>query len=53
MSDTFIQYFKDRKDPRIFTFAEQTTSERKESCATDYNAYQGGNPISPIQIMQN
>ncbi|MET7037557.1 SusD/RagB family nutrient-binding outer membrane lipoprotein [Elizabethkingia miricola] len=48
MSDTFIQYFKDRKDPRIFTFAEQTTSAKEKNLAlTDYNAYQGGNPISP------
>lgn len=48
MSETFLQYFKDRKDPRMFTFAEQTTSAKEKNLAiTDFTSYQGGNPISP------
>lgn len=48
MSDTFIQYFRERKDPRIFTFAEQTTSAKEKNLSlTDFSAYQGGNPVSP------
>ena len=37
-----------QKGSENFTFAEQTTSAKEKNLAlTDYNAYQGGNPISP------
>lgn len=48
MANYFINMFKDRKDPRIFTFAEQTTSAKEKGLAiNDFNGYNGGNPISP------
>lgn len=48
MANYFINMFKDRQDPRIFTFAEQTTSAKENGLAvTNFNGYNGGNPISP------
>lgn len=48
MANYFINLFKDRQDPRIFTFAEQTTSAKENGLAiTNFNGYNGGNPTSP------
>ncbi|WP_312286488.1 SusD/RagB family nutrient-binding outer membrane lipoprotein [Chryseobacterium gleum] len=48
MADYFINMFKDRHDPRLFTFAAQTTGAKEAGKAiTDYTAYNGGNPTSP------
>ncbi|UHO38647.1 SusD/RagB family nutrient-binding outer membrane lipoprotein [Chryseobacterium capnotolerans] len=48
MADYFINLFKDRKDPRLFTFASQTTGAKEAGKAiTDFTGYNGGDPISP------
>lgn len=48
MANYFINMFKDRQDPRIFTFAEQTTSAKENGLAiTNFNGYNGGNPTAP------
>lgn len=47
MADYFINLFKDRQDPRLFTFAAQTTGAKEAGKAvTDFTGYNGGNPIS-------
>lgn len=47
MADYFIDLFKDRRDPRLFTFAEQTTGAKElGKSITDFSAYNGGNPTS-------
>ncbi|REC42532.1 SusD/RagB family nutrient-binding outer membrane lipoprotein [Chryseobacterium pennipullorum] len=47
MADYFINLFKERKDPRLFTFAAQTTGAKEAGKAiTDFSGYNGGNPIS-------
>lgn len=48
MADYFINLFKDRHDPRLFTFAAQTTGAKEAGKAiTDFTGYNGGNPTSP------
>lgn len=48
MANYFVDMFKDRKDPRLFTFAEQTTAAKEAAKPiTDFTGYNGGNPISP------
>ncbi|SHM39558.1 SusD/RagB family nutrient-binding outer membrane lipoprotein [Chryseobacterium polytrichastri] len=48
MADYFINLFKDRQDPRLFTFAAQTTGAKEAGKAlTDFTGYNGGNPTSP------
>ncbi|MDM1554136.1 SusD/RagB family nutrient-binding outer membrane lipoprotein [Chryseobacterium indologenes] len=48
MADYFINMFKDRHDPRLFTFAAQTTGAKEAGKAiTDFSGYNGGNPTSP------
>lgn len=48
MADYFINMFKDRKDPRLFTFAAQTTGAKEAGKAiTDFTGYNGGDPVSP------
>lgn len=48
MADYFINLFKARQDPRLFTFAAQTTGAKEAGKAiTDFTAYNGGNPTSP------
>lgn len=48
MADYFINLFKERKDPRLFSFAEQTTSAQEQGKSIkDFTSYNGGNPISP------
>lgn len=48
MADYFINLFKDRHDPRLFTFAAQTTGAKEEGKAiTDFTGYNGGDPTSP------
>lgn len=48
MADYFINMFKARQDPRLFTFAAQTTGAKEAGKAiTDFTAYNGGNPTSP------
>ena len=48
MANYFINMFKDRQDPRLFTFAEQTTSAKENGLAvTNFNGYNGGNPTYP------
>lgn len=47
MANYFIDLFKERKDPRLFTFAEQTTGAKEAGKSiTDFSAYNGGDPIS-------
>lgn len=47
MADYFINLFKDRKDPRLFNFAAQTTGAKESGKAiTDFTGYNGGNPTS-------
>jgi len=47
MADYFINLFKNRQDPRLFTFAAQTTGAKEAGKAiTDFTAYNGGNPTS-------
>lgn len=48
MADYFINLFKARQDPRLFTFAAQTTGAKEAGKPlTDYTGYNGGNPTSP------
>ncbi|WP_160140152.1 SusD/RagB family nutrient-binding outer membrane lipoprotein [Chryseobacterium sp. c4a] len=48
MADYFINMFKDRNDPRLFTFAAQTTGAKEAGKAiTDFSGYNGGDPVSP------
>lgn len=48
MADFFINMFKDRKDPRLFIFAEQTAGAQEQGKpVTDFTSYNGGNPILP------
>ncbi|MEJ5104807.1 SusD/RagB family nutrient-binding outer membrane lipoprotein [Chryseobacterium sp. MYb328] len=48
MADYFINLFKDRQDPRLFTFAAQTTGAKEAGKAiTDFTGYNGGDPVSP------
>ncbi|ROH98495.1 SusD/RagB family nutrient-binding outer membrane lipoprotein [Chryseobacterium sp. G0240] len=47
MADYFINLFKERHDPRLFTFAAQTTGAKEAGKAvTDFTAYNGGKPTS-------
>lgn len=48
MADYFINFFKTRQDPRLFTFAAQTTAAKEAGKPlTDFTGYNGGNPTSP------
>lgn len=48
MADYFINFFKAREDPRLFTFAAQTTAAKEAGKPiTDFTGYNGGNPTSP------
>ncbi|MDO4225550.1 MAG: SusD/RagB family nutrient-binding outer membrane lipoprotein, partial [Bergeyella zoohelcum] len=48
MANYFVDLFKNREDPRIFTFADQTTGAKEAGKPiTDFTAYNGGNPVSP------
>ncbi|WP_345991619.1 SusD/RagB family nutrient-binding outer membrane lipoprotein [Chryseobacterium sp. Chry.R1] len=48
MADYFINFFKNRQDPRLFTFAAQTTAAKEAGKPiTDFTGYNGGNPVSP------
>ncbi|KQT28506.1 hypothetical protein ASG22_20110 [Chryseobacterium sp. Leaf405] len=48
MANYFIDLFKARQDPRLFTFAAQTTGAKEAGKPiTDFTAYNGGNPTSP------
>ncbi|KMQ59568.1 hypothetical protein ACM46_19540 [Chryseobacterium angstadtii] len=48
MADYFINLFKARQDPRLFTFAAQTTAAKEAGKpVTDFSGYNGGNPTSP------
>ncbi|MDR2237122.1 MAG: SusD/RagB family nutrient-binding outer membrane lipoprotein [Chryseobacterium sp.] len=47
MADYFINLFKARQDPRLFTFAAQTTGAKEAAKPiTDFTGYNGGNPTS-------
>ncbi len=47
MADYFINLFKARQDPRLFTFAAQTTGAKEAGKpVTDFTGYNGGNPTS-------
>jgi hypothetical protein len=47
MADYFINLFKARQDPRLFTFAAQTTAAKEAGKPiTDFTGYNGGNPTS-------
>jgi len=48
MANYFIDLFKARQDPRLFTFAAQTTGAKEAGKpVTDFSGYNGGNPTSP------
>jgi Starch-binding associating with outer membrane len=48
MANYFIDLFKARQDPRLFTFAAQTTGAKEAGKPiTDFSGYNGGNPVSP------
>lgn len=48
MSGSYIQLFKDRRDPRLFSFAEPTGRASSEGLAiTNFDGYNGGDPIVP------
>jgi hypothetical protein len=48
MANYFINLFKERQDPRLFTFAAQTTGAKEAGKPiTDFTGYNGGNPTSP------
>lgn len=48
MADYFINLFKTRQDPRLFTFAAQTTAAKEAGKPiTDFTGYNGGSPTSP------
>ncbi|MDQ0592573.1 hypothetical protein QFZ37_000942 [Chryseobacterium ginsenosidimutans] len=48
MANYFIDLFKARQDPRLFTFAAQTTGAKEAGKPiTDFTGYNGGNPTSP------
>ncbi|MDQ0068080.1 hypothetical protein J2T03_004007 [Chryseobacterium lathyri] len=47
MADYFINLFKTRQDPRLFTFAAQTTAAKEAGKPIkDFTGYNGGNPTS-------
>ncbi|MDN5395008.1 MAG: SusD/RagB family nutrient-binding outer membrane lipoprotein [Chryseobacterium sp.] len=47
MADYFINLFKLRQDPRLFTFAAQTTGAKEAGKpVTDFTGYNGGDPNS-------
>lgn len=48
MSGTFISLLTDLQDPRLFIFADMTRNAKENGLAnTDFNAYNGGDPIAP------
>ena len=48
MSDTFISVLQGQKGSKNFHFCRTDYFRKEKNLAlTDYNAYQGGNPISP------
>lgn len=48
MSNSFIDLFQERNDPRLFSFAERTGQASSNGLAvTDFNGYNGGDPIVP------
>lgn len=48
MSGTFINLLQDLKDPRLFAFAQQTsTALEKGLPITDFSGYNGGDPTVP------
>ena len=47
MDSTFIQKLKDRSDPRLFIYSDQTRQAKEDGLAiSDFNAYDGGNPVA-------
>lgn len=48
MSSTFINLLKERKDPRLFVFAQRTASALEQGLAEDdFAGYNGGDPTVP------
>lgn len=48
MCSFLVDKLKERKDPRLFTFATQTKQAKDKGLkVNDFNAYNGGNPIIP------
>ncbi|GGF03970.1 Starch-binding associating with outer membrane [Chishuiella changwenlii] len=48
MSGSYIKLFQERKDPRLFSFAERTGQASSQGLAlTNFNGYNGGDPIVP------
>jgi len=46
VDSTFIKRLQDRKDPRLFIYAQRTGNAKDQGLAVnDFNAYEGGNPI--------
>jgi hypothetical protein len=50
MDSTFIQKLKDRSDPRLFIYADQTRQAKEDGLAIDdFDSYDGGNPVAPYE----
>ncbi len=48
MDDTFIQRLRERKDPRLFIFSEQTNIGKSSGKKIDdFSSYEGGDPAAP------
>ena len=52
MDSTFIQKLKDRSDPRLFIYSDQTRQAKEDGLAiSDFNAYDGGNPVAFYELV--
>lgn len=50
MDSTFIQKLKDRNDPRLFIYSDQTRQAKENGLAiNDFDSYEGGNPVAPYE----
>jgi len=46
VDSTFIKRLQDRKDPRLFIYAQRTGNAKDQGLAVDdFSAYEGGNPV--------
>lgn len=52
MDSTFIQKLKDRNDPRLFIYSDQTRQAKEDGLAiNDFDSYDGGNPVAPYETV--
>lgn len=50
MDSTFVQKLREREDPRLFIYCDQTRQAKEEGLdITDFNSYDGGNPVAPYE----